>query len=169
MSLKIKYELTGAGWAEAEFAMPHKSIKIKISYLSNPLPELIKGILNISQLKTEFAEVLFSDEPGELKLQIVKVSKKEIQLSFYSHVEALFSSVIDFPVKKKSKETSILVPLKIQDYTHEASFQCSIEELVAAVINAVDNLISEVPVRKYKSKWTMSFPTKAYNELKALL
>lgn len=75
MSLKIKYELTGAGWAEAELVMPHKKIKIKISYLSNPLPEIIKGILNISQSKTEFVEVLFSDEPGELKLQITKISR----------------------------------------------------------------------------------------------
>lgn len=169
MSLKIKYELTGAGWAETEFAMPHKSIKIKISYLSNPLPELIKGILNISQSKTEFAEVLFSDEPGELKLQIVKICKNEIQLSFFLHSDALFSCLIPSPIKRKPKTILKLAPLKIQDYIHEASYQCSLKELIESVIVAVDNLILKVPIRKYKSIWTMPFPTKAYNDLKKLL
>ena len=169
MSLIIKYELTGAGWAEAEFAMPHKNIKIKISYLSNPLPEIIKGILNISQLKTEFVEVLFSDEPGEIKLQITKISKNEIQLSFYSHAEALFSSVIPSPIKIKPKTILKLAPLKIQDYIHEGSYQCSLKELICSIIVAVDNLILKVPIRKYKSIWTMPFPTKAYNDLKTLL
>lgn len=169
MSLKIKYELIGTGWAEAEFAMPNKNIKIKISYLSNPLPELIKGILNISQSKTEFAEILFSDEPGELKLQMIKVSKKEIQLSFYSHPEALFSSVIASPLKRKPKEILRATPLKIQDYTHEASYQCSLEELISSATVAIDNLLLKVLIRKYKSIWTIPFPTKAYNDLKTLL
>lgn len=169
MSIKIKYELTGAGWAEAEFIMPDKHIKIKISYLSNPLPEIIKGILNISKSKTDFIEVLFSDEPGELKLHIAKISKNEIQLSFFSHSEALFSSVIPSPIKKKPKTILKLAPLKIQDYIHEASYQCSLKELIGSVIVAVDNLILKVPIRKYKSIWTMPFPTKAYNDLKTLL
>ena len=168
MSLEIKYELTGVGWAEAEFAMPNKKININISYLSNPLPEIIKGILNISQSKTAFVEVLFSDEPGELKLQITKVSKNEIQLSFYSHPEALFSSVDPAPVKRKSTTILECTPLKIQDYIHEGSYQCSLKELICSVIVAVDNLILKVPIREYKSIWTMPFPRKAYSDLKTL-
>jgi hypothetical protein len=168
MSIKIKYELTGAGWAEVEFIMPHKHIKIRISYLSNPLPEIINGILNISQSKTEFAEVLFSDEPGEYRLQILKVSENEILLSFYSHTEALFSCLIDFTLKKKPEEILRPITLKIHDYIHEANYQCSIEEFVTALIDAVDNLISNVPIRKYKLIWRMPFPAKAYSNLKAL-
>ena len=109
MSIKIKYKLTGTGWAEAKFVMPRKTIKIEISYLCNPLPELIKGILDITNSKKEFVEVLFSHEPGETKLQIVKLSKTELQISFYHYPEGTFPSQLSYSFDKSKSCLAVFI------------------------------------------------------------
>jgi len=166
MHIKINYELTGIGWAKADFIMPHTNISWNFSYLSDPLPDLLKAVIEIYESKKHFAEVVFTDEPGEHRLQITRISKKDVQLSFYSHDAGFL--IQEITGKKKSKNNFEVIFLKIEDFAHQTSYQCSLKELVVALAKAVDDLVSIVPILKYKSEWSMSFPAKLYSKIKEL-
>lgn len=66
MTIKLTYELTGAGWARCQIETENSSVDITASYLSDALGNLANAV--VALIKGEsVARFSFDEEPGEYR------------------------------------------------------------------------------------------------------
>ena len=168
-SIHISYQLVYAGTTKIIFTLPHKKIEINFTYLSNPLPKLLNAGAAINAAKPQFHEIVFTDEPGCHKLQLIITSKNKIQLSIYYH-HCGFAIEKFRPLKKvKTGFNGKTVPLPISSFKHIASFQCSTKEFSAALLSAMQQMLTTHTKAAYKQNWGYSFPSKQYSTFASTL
>ena len=71
----FNYWLTGYGWAEVFFTSDQQSIRFEFSYLSDPLADLIRSLLNLLNQSQNETIVDFYDEPSHYRLTIATRAK----------------------------------------------------------------------------------------------
>ena len=66
MTLQLRYELTGAGWADCTFELDGQRAHTTATYLSDALDELCRATLEVLR-GASHAEAVFDEEPGEYR------------------------------------------------------------------------------------------------------
>src|ERR1041384_1495831 len=86
--MTLTYTLEEAGWAKAEIEDRGQSLKMRVSYLSDVLADLIQAAIEIAE-GGESARFSFPDEPGGHMCFISRVGRDLVQLRVLWHREWL--------------------------------------------------------------------------------
>ena len=76
----FNFWLTGAGWAEAFFTSDEQTIRFDISYLSDPLADLIVALLSLHRDLQRQVIVDFYNEPGLHRLSMTMMDNHQVQM-----------------------------------------------------------------------------------------
>lgn len=64
--MKLRYILTGSGWADAHIEIGSEAVSVSASYLSDALGDLARGAVAITRGAPE-VRISFEEEPGEYR------------------------------------------------------------------------------------------------------
>ena len=93
--MKFNYELTGIGWASGEIEINNQVTHFEVSYLSDPITDLINGLLSLipgcvpeDELKTKITFEWY-EEPGGLLwlLEAIEVNKLKVTITSYEDID----------------------------------------------------------------------------------
>ncbi len=145
--LRFAYILDGTGWATATLGDATYKIAMTASYLNDSLGELAQTAVSLRDGDT-VATVVFMDEPGEHHLVLERVGDDlRIQVRWFDD----WASRGLYPVDQFDTVLE----------THG-----TVQEFVAVVTGALDNVLKEWGTKGYKVKWVKhSFPMKKYRLL----
>jgi hypothetical protein len=157
MTTLFKYNLTGVGWADAIFSNGEKSIEIQVSYLSEPLIELVEGLLFLNTKVVESFKVSFRDEPGEHLMYLTKINDHQIKVEIFKNEEWEDSCPVNvYGIENKK----LLVYYEIDDL---ANFSRIIyQELIRLLKNCGG-------VDGYLELWRYDFPEEDFSKLGIIL
>lgn len=149
MTVKFKYKLSGAGWANSNISIDGKSISMKVSYLSDALGDLTKAIVRLFE-GTNKVEVFFMDEPGEHRISLVEKSKDILGLKI-----DWFDDWLSWDFAEEKEGRTVL----------EA--EISLKEFAGEVERELDLILNEYGLDGYHKKWIEhKFPYQDYKKLK---
>ncbi len=150
MSLTIRYQLVGTGWAKCHVSDGLASCELSASYLSNPLYNLLlaatAAIAGFSALTFRFDE-----EPGEFRWVIRSPRLNEIDVEVLEFDELLGD-------KPDSEGRSLF------------KTRCLPMTFAQAVYSAAKSVLTEYGENGYIEKWAEHpFPTLQFQELGRLI
>jgi hypothetical protein len=143
--IELSYTLIGHGWAECEIEIYGLSCILIVSYLSNALHDLIDAVNYI--LNSEYdINFCFIEEPGENRWVLRPEDKKNLHIK-----------IIAFPQiwsNKADEEGELIFEANVSKY-----------DFSLAVLEMLENLLSEQTLLEYEAQWGSSFPVKEYRHL----
>lgn len=149
------YWLTGKGWAEIFISSDKQNIRFELSYLSDPLADLFKGLCRLITNKSKNERISFWDEPGEHSLVISKIGKDKIILEIFRDNE---KEGINDTVDSHDKRELIYSDMD------------NLSNLSLVICTGIDDMLGRHSLEEYKEKWvSFDFPLEDYNKLKQLL
>ncbi|MCG7856947.1 hypothetical protein MD537_08215 [Flavihumibacter sediminis] len=155
MTTHFNYWLTGSGWAEAFFTSDNQNIRFELSYLSDPLADLLEGLCKLINNQSDTERIAFFDEPGEHSLVISKIDKDEIKIEIFRDYEKEGISEAD-----KSQDTGELIYLDTD----------TLRNLALIIFEGIESLLGRHTLKDYKEKWvSFDFPLDEYKQLQQLL
>jgi hypothetical protein len=135
MTTDIQYKLKGYGWASLFITNGSSYTEITISYLSNPLAELLTALICLSENKSQSETINFFDEPGAHSLVLTLKSDRTLQLEIYFSEEGGELNYVETAKK--------LVYSDID----------SLDDLSHLVLVTVKDLLNDYGLKGYKEKW----------------
>lgn len=155
MTLDFNYWLTGPGWAEVYFTSDKQNLKFEISYLSDPLADLLEALCRFLNNQSDVERISFWDEPGEYSLIISKAGKEGININIYSNKD-----------KEGVSEDEGLNDVGELLYSDIDTLKA----FAFTICRGIDSLLARHTMEDYKEKWiSYDFPLDIYNKLKQLL
>ena len=148
--MKLRYKLTGTGWAEALLETNENAVTVSASYLSDALGDLARGALAVLRGSGE-VRFSFDEEPGEFRWILKKITSDTYTLSILQFDE-LWGNEPD--------ERGAVVL--------EHSF--SRVGFAKMTLKALEDVRHEYGEKGYKEKWhEHEFPSAELSELRLLL
>jgi hypothetical protein len=159
---KIRYELTGPGWAACHVSVNDQTTTATASYLSDALGELITAVLLLK--KSGYTpDAIFAEEPGQFRWAMEyhneeNSNRDRVHLRLYFDEEWIGS-----PRKRHAdlgcERLNALIPTNL-------FFQ--------AFCDMLDDILTTYGTHGYEEEWnsetkTMAFPSAEHNELKSVL
>lgn len=159
MPFSLFYNLTGMGWAECRIVTDDADVTVTASYLSDALADLAKAVLALGNGK-EIVLTAFAEEPGEFEWIFERYGADNVIISIkdFPHRIPLMKTLPKGFRYDPDKDSKCILEVR-----------CSVQELIAALVSAMDNLVKEYGKAGYKRRWGFPFPTVQYNKLKTLL
>ena len=152
--MHFNYWLTGTGWAEVTFANEKHNITFQISYLSNPLSDLLEALYRLLQKETALEIVVFTDEPGERVLILTTVDERNVKIDIYW--------------SDKWEET-VMVSTSVTNKNLVYEDTDTLENFIKTVFIGINELLGRTTIREYKKQWGSEFPENSFNKLKLLV
>ena len=148
--MKLRYKLTGSGWAEAVLEDEQSAVTVSASYLSDALGSLARSALAVFRGSGE-VRFSFDEEPGEYRWVL---KKKEAQS--YSLTILLFTELWG---NKPDGDGKVVFEREFSSI-----------EYAKMVLKTLENVRHEYGDAGYKAKWhEHDFPSKELDELHSLL
>jgi hypothetical protein len=155
MLKQFNYWLTGYGWAEVFFTSDLETVRFEVSYLSDPLDDLITALLELLTNSQNEISVDFFDEPGHHRLTLTLDSVKHVRVSLRMWAET--ESVADIPIDPSSDKP----------YFETVS---SLENLCSVVLEGIRDLRSRHSDSEYLDKWiNYPFPSERFKLLEQVV
>ncbi len=150
MTVKLRYELHDAGWADCTVEIGPDRVTASASYLSDALDSLSGAV--VSLLKgDDSAEVIFSEEPGEFRWLLTRVPPDQLRVRIYWSLPRWNDQPHD-------------VRMPILDAT------CRMRTFAGQVLAELQRLFTEYGETGYKARWVLhDFPSKRLHQLEELL
>lgn len=127
------------------------------------MPELIKAVLSLTGDPKKFYEIQFDDEPGTVKMFLLKKSRFNLMLSIYQHQESNLGCTLE---KDDDAPCGIRVITTPPDhYKHLFHFECTVPQLAQALYLAIKKFQQTQSKDEWPGLWGHCF---SYKELKAL-
>lgn len=150
MALAFSYDLVAIGWAQCEFEVVDKHIKITASYLSDVLGSLSSAVVCLVKGQPE-ARASFTEEPGEYRWLFTRVDQHSVRVQVMDFAEWLGY--------KPDEQGRIIL---------EAT--CDIGLLARTVLAELRRINAKYPGKAYREMWVEhDFPSSQMNELAELL
>ena len=148
--MKLRYKLTGTGWAEASLEDDERAVTISASYLSDALGDLARGAIAVLRGSGE-ARFFFEEEPGEYRWILKKKGSESYTLT-----------IIEFPDLLENKPDEVGKVILEHGFTRVG--------FAKTVLKALEDVRHEHGEAGYKEKWREhDFPSKELSELHTLL
>ena len=148
--MKLEYEITGAGWADATIHGKDSSANVSASYLSDALGNFARGILAVLH-DTGEARFSFDEEPGEFRWIFKKIEDSKYRLTILEFHE-LWGNKPDIKGKKVFEET------------------CSSHEFGMMALKALEDVLYHHGEKGYKEKWIEhEFPMSELNQIREII
>ncbi|MEF2248807.1 hypothetical protein [Paenibacillus sp. IITD108] len=151
--MKFDYQLSGIGWAEVEIEINNQNTYCNPSYISEPLIDLINGLVSITpgciaddELKDEVT-FEWNEEPGGDIWYLKRVNNKDLMVKIISYSD-LFNK--DQSTVRVNMDTI-----------------CDLEEFIRSVVIASGSLLKKHGFVGYRKTWCRhDFPISGYLILK---
>lgn len=85
MTVRLRYDLTGAGWAECSLEIGGQSASISASYLSDALDDLARATVAVLSGQPR-SEAVFEEEPGEYRWVFDRVGERRLRVRLLDRV-----------------------------------------------------------------------------------
>ena len=148
--MHIEYTLDGYGWATCTVSDGEKLIKITASYLSDPVQNLLRAMIQLMNGDKE-SHASFDEEPGEYRWIFNRLNGDNILIAI-REFDDLWSNE---PDEKGKKIFETISPLK---------------DLVYAIYSMAEKILKDTGEEKYKELWGYtenggSFPIDEYKKV----
>ncbi|UHA71924.1 hypothetical protein [Paenibacillus sp. 481] len=137
--MKFTYELSGIGWASGMLEINNQESYFNVSYLSEPIKDLLDGLLQLlpgcvpeDELQTEVTFEWYS-EPGGLKWMLKCLGHEKLNISIVSYADMYCKSEANKSV--------------------EIETECSLFDFINEVVLAFEQLIVKHGFVGYRSTW----------------
>jgi len=155
MTTAFNYELLNAGWAKFSIANEANGIEAGISYLADPLKDLIEGLTKLLKNDSTFQKVSFPEEPGETFLFLTLQGDDVLEIEIFWNDDWTSENDIKVIVETSQKIYSDIDTLS---------------NFAKLVHTGITNLLEEHGEIGYAEKWLeYAFPMSDYLELTKLL
>ena len=155
MTTLFDYDLIGTGWAEATISNSEKTLTFQISYLSDPLTDLLDGLLNLYSKNSQQEKIVFAEEPGEhsLVLALQDIDKLKIEIYWSDEWEPISKAYGTI----SNKELVYIDTDTLPNFAH-------------LVLDCLQRLLNKYGSGDYKEKWHLyGFPEQQFDNLKATI
>jgi hypothetical protein len=150
MTVKLRYDLMGTGWAECTLEIDGVGVTVTASYLSDALDELCRAVVSVLAGDRE-ATASFDEEPGEYRWRLERVGAERVRVRILEF-EELWSQAPDRAGK----------------LVFEA--ECRLRTLGGALLSELQRLEKTYGAAGYKERWVEHpFPARRIAQLKELL
>lgn len=137
--LNITIKPLAVGTASVTIQFAKKKVNLEYTLICDPLADWAKAVIRIENGKSNFEEVLFSNEPGDVKLTLTKIDRQHLRISVYQNKDTIYGGV---PVAKPNiankHESFKLVPVNIAHFKHLLSFDIPVKQLRQALTEAIE-------------------------------
>jgi hypothetical protein len=150
MTVKLRYELTGSGWAECSLEIDGVEATVTASYLSDALDELCRAIVSVLAGDPE-ATASFGEEPGEYRWRFERVGGDRVRVR-----------ILEFP------ELWGQAPESAGKVIFDA--ECRLRTLAGALLSELQRLEQTYGAAGYRERWIEHpFPAQRIVQLSELL
>jgi len=155
MTILFDYDLIGTGWAEATIANGEKTLTFQISYLSDPLTDLLEGLLNLYSKKSQHEKIIFAEEPGQHSLMLTLQNSDNLKIEIYWGDE--WEPISKAYGTTSNKELVYVDTDTLLNFAH-------------MVHDCLQRLLEKYSSEDYKEKWHLyGFPEQQFDKLKATI
>ncbi|GAA4316733.1 hypothetical protein GCM10023184_00060 [Flaviaesturariibacter amylovorans] len=148
MLTRFEYKLVGTGWARVYFSDGIVDSEFTVSYLSDPIRDLLCACISLLDGGVEEQEISFCDEPGETKLSLKPIASGELEI-----------------VLERCDDCIGLVPEPFGSFELIFTTKMPTVSFIQIVKGLCDRLLLENGKAGYKTKWCSHFPTRSFNSL----
>jgi len=150
MSVRLRYELTGTGWAECEVEVGDQRVVATASYLSDALDELCRAVVELLRGEPS-SRAAFDEEPGEYRWLFDRVAEDRVRVR-----------VLEF------RELWGNRPDAEGQLVFDA--ECRLRTFAGALLSELQRLLRSYGEAGYKEKWAEhGFPSRRIDQLRDLL
>jgi hypothetical protein len=149
MTVRLRYELCGAGWADCTLEVDDQTATISASYLSDALDSLAGAVVSVLQ-HGESTAATFAEEPGEFRWQLDPTGE-HLRVRIYWNLR------------------------RWNDLPHDPAIPlfdatCRTRTFAGQVLAELQRLLKEYGAAGYKDRWIMhDFPSARMVQLQELL
>lgn len=147
------YRLTGTGWAEMVLSNDVQQARVHVSYMSEPLPELLQALMRMLKGQSVFERVNFDNEGSEYDLLLTKIDcVLRIEI-----IENAYFVVLDPDMDDRCPMPVFTTYTYLRDFCEE-------------VVRGLRKLLATMGAAGYNELWASDpFPEEDLNALAALL
>ena len=150
MTVRLRYELVGTGWARCTVAVDGAHAELTASYLSDALDDLCRAVVEVLAGAAE-STASFDEEPGEYRWRLSRVGGQRVRVRIVE---------LDEPWGHRPDETGRVV----------LDADCELRSLAAALVAALEDVLAEHGDAGYRARWAEhDFPHARLAELRRLL
>ncbi|HEY7895216.1 MAG TPA: hypothetical protein VIC24_09975 [Gemmatimonadaceae bacterium] len=147
MTLHLRYELTGTGWADCTFELDGQRVHTTASYLSDALDDLCRATLEVLRGESH-AEAVFEEEPGEYRWLLDRSEDQRVRIR-----------IVDGVTTRENPIDAVVV-----------DGVCTARELGQAVLSELQRLIELHGEEGYHKECVrFPFPRSRLEDLRAVL
>jgi hypothetical protein len=155
MTTLFDYELIGTGWAKVTVGNNEKVAEFEVSYLSDPLSDLIESLIKLLNKKSTAEEIIFPEEPGEHSLILALGAENKLQIDIFWNDE--WEQISTLYNTNSNKERIY-------------SDSDTLINFSKAVQSCIQRLFNKHELKEYKNKWHLyNFPEGSFSELSSIL
>ncbi|MCU0650588.1 MAG: hypothetical protein MUF00_21555 [Gemmatimonadaceae bacterium] len=150
MTVRLTYDLPGAGWADCTIVIDGQALRLSASYLSDALDDLTGAVIAVLRGE-ECASAVFSEEPGEYRWELWRVGVDRLRLRIFWSLPRWGDGPHD-PAEP------------IFDAT------CRLRTFGGQLLSELQRLLREHGEDGYRAKWVLyDFPMHRFTTLASLL
>jgi hypothetical protein len=147
VTLHLRYELVGSGWAECTFELNGQRAKTSASYLSDALDALCRAALAILRGESH-AEAVFEEEPGEYRWLLDRSEEQVVRIR-----------IVDGVITQDNPVATVVVDA-----------ECTAREFGEALLSELRRLLELHGEDGYLEEWVRyPFPRSRFEELRVVL
>ena len=147
MTLRLRYDLTGTGWAECMFELNGQCATVSASYLSHALDDLCRATVEVLSGRPR-SEAVFEEEPGKYRWVLDRVRERELRIR-----------LIDGVITPENRSATVLV-----------DSECQATEFAEVLLSELQRLLELHGEEGYLDKWVrFPFPRDRLAQLSTLL
>ena len=154
-AINFEYKLSGQGWSEGILSIDGQSLAFEISYLCEPIVELLEGLIEINQNFVLINDgkhfgkysMKWDGEPWGYKWQLEALNDRDVKIS-----------VEEFKDLDDVKTGQVKIDMV-----------CNIDAFTLEVVRALDAFIKSIGLLDYERQWGYGFPLTNFLKLKKYL
>jgi len=148
MLTQFDYQVKGVGWAYLDMATEETQVSIRISYICEPLPLLLKAVARLLLGETPFAIINFRGENMDHDLALTEIEPGILRIEVFG--DAYFTTM-------EPEERTPMPILTAYDRTYSFAWD---------ILQKFETLIRKMTPEKYEESWCSPFPTGELKQLK---
>lgn len=147
MTLHLRYELTGTGWADCTIELDGQRAHTTASYLSDALDELCRATLEVLRGGSH-AEVVFEEEPGEYRWLLDRSEDQRLRIR-----------IVDRVITPENPANTVIM-----------DGECTARDLGQALLSELRRLLELHGEEGYLKEWVrFPFPLARLEDLRTLV
>jgi hypothetical protein len=147
MTIRLRYDLIGPGWAGCVVEMNGQTATVSASYLSDALDELCRATVEVL-IGWPRSEAAFQEEPGEYRWLFDRVGEHDLRIR-----------LIDGVTARENPSEAVLI-----------DSECRAKEFAGALVAELCRLLEVYGEEGYLENWVrFPFPSHRVAQLRALL